>query len=166
MCCKWLSCQCRSHASMARVNTVRCGLLDESVIFTSSESCISFYSFICESVIHSILVFCLFTNPQPKAACLAPLCTEQPADDISHPIITQQLRRSVCHPLCIQREIDKPAWLMLNRTLQREQLEMKDIQQHVQNSPKNKLESIRQTATQASPVSLLLRPRAARMRDG
>lgn len=49
MCCKWLSCQCRSHASMARVNTVRCGLFDESVIFTGLESCISFYSFIRES---------------------------------------------------------------------------------------------------------------------
>ena len=34
MCCKWLSCQWRSHASMARVNTVRCGLFDESVFST------------------------------------------------------------------------------------------------------------------------------------
>ena len=63
------------------------------------------------------------------------------------------------------REIYKPAQLMLNRTLQREQLEMKDIKQHAQNSPKNKLESIWHTATQASPASLLLRPRATRMRD-
>lgn len=30
MCCKWLSCQWRSHASMARVKTVRWGRVPKS----------------------------------------------------------------------------------------------------------------------------------------
>lgn len=38
MCCKWLSCQWRSHASIARVNTVRWDLFDESASPKSSKN--------------------------------------------------------------------------------------------------------------------------------
>jgi len=146
MCCKWLSCQCRSHASMARVNTVRCGLFDESVIFTSSESCISFFSFICESVIHSILVFCLFTSPPTDSSLPCPLSAPTSPQMTFHILLLPSSPK--CVPFTLHSERDRPARLMLNRTFQKEQLEMKDIQQHVQNSPKNKLESIWHTASQ------------------
>lgn len=86
MCCKWLSCQWRSHASMARVNTVRCGLFDESVFFHNSESRVSY----CSHVNKSVIPFCgqMFMNT-PTHNVLHPL-SRRAKGEFSHILSTKR----------------------------------------------------------------------------
>ena len=88
MCCKWLSCQWRSHASMARVNTVRCGLFDESV-FSTIQKAVSAMIHTSINQFHTI-AFCgqMFMNT-PTQTALHPLSRRMEGEQ-SHVLSTRR----------------------------------------------------------------------------